>query len=200
MGNHLLIQRELISCTEIKKGKENDSLSDTKDKSIGTIRPSTSSPAASYTSTPHVITTANTTASNSQVAISANAVICNSVGSGLHILSNENRTEESLSPSRPISAASDSSESSTESSTTSEDEEQEVTFNTIKRRQTKINVISPKSASPQPHNDLSISSSTLSTTSNISNNEKQEHCDETKYIVDSNGDNKIKSNEKSAVI
>ena len=115
-------------------------------------------------------------------------------------MSNESRTEESLSPSRPISAASDSSESSTESSATSEDEEQEVTFNTIKRRQTKINVISPKSASPQPHNDLSISSSKLSTTSNISNNEKQEHCDETKYIVDSNGDNKIKSNEKSAVI
>ena len=43
-SNHLLIQRELISSTDIKKGKENDSLSDTKDKSIGTIRPSTSSP------------------------------------------------------------------------------------------------------------------------------------------------------------
>jgi len=199
-SNQLLLQRELISTTEHNNGKENDSLSDTKDKSIGTIGPSTSSPAASYTSTAHVIATANTTTSTSHVAMSANAAVSNSAGLGLHTLSNDSRAEESLSPSRPISAASDSSESSTESSTTSEeDEEQEVTFNTMKRRQTKINVISPKSASPQPHNDFNNSSSKLSTTSSLSNNENQEHCDETKYIVDSNGDNKIKSNEKSAV-
>ena len=43
-SNQLLLQRELISTTEHNNGKENDSLSDTKDKSIGTIGPSTSSP------------------------------------------------------------------------------------------------------------------------------------------------------------
>merc|ERR1712038_1099736 len=85
--------------------------------------------------------------------------------------------------------------------TSEEDEDQEVTFNTIKRRQTKVNVISPKSAAPQPHNDVcNTSSSNFSTTLNNSNSEKQSYCDETKELGDTNGDNNIKSNGKSAVI
>ena len=43
--NHLFLQqKELCSNDELRKGSEHDSLSDTKDKSNGTIGPSTSSP------------------------------------------------------------------------------------------------------------------------------------------------------------
>ena len=41
-SNHLFLQKELSSTNESRKGLEHDSLSDTKDKKIGTIRPSTS--------------------------------------------------------------------------------------------------------------------------------------------------------------
>ena len=145
-------------------------------------------------------TTANNTSSTSPVAINSNTILSNiAAGSGLHT-TNDNNSEENLSPSRPISAASDSSESSTESSTTSEDEDQEVTFNTIKRRQTKVNVISPKSASPQPHNDTTNTFNPKISTANISSYDNQAHCDDTKVIADKNGDNNIKSTDKCAVI
>ena len=158
--------------------------------------------ATAQLSSPQVIATASTTTSNSNVAITANTVAANNAASSRQIFPTEIKSDGSLSPSRPISAASDSSESSTESSTTSEeDEDQEVTFNTIKRRQTKVNVISPKSAAPQPHNDVcNTSSSNFSTTLNNSNSENQSYCDETKELADTNGDNNIKSNGKSAVI
>merc|ERR1719411_2376007 len=173
VSNQLSSKMDTISIGEkTSDGRQDVSLSGTKDKSSGSSKDTTSS-AASYTSSAAISVGANLPTSKNTVYVS------NSSTSGTLLSpANDGNTEESCSPSRPISAASDSSESSTESSTTSEDEEQEVAFNTIKRRQTMINVISPKSASPHPHNDLSISSSTLSTTSNISNNENQEHCDE----------------------
>ena len=118
-----------------------------------------------------------------------------STNTGLSIsLSNETTAEECSSPSRPVSAASDSSESSTESSTTSEDDEdQEVAFNTIKRRQTKINVITPKSpSSSPPTNSNNTVASKNSTTLNVASNDTQNECDETKYIVNTNGDNACK--------
>ena len=44
-NTHLVLQpKELCSNDELRKGSEHDSLSDTKDKSNGTIGPSTSSP------------------------------------------------------------------------------------------------------------------------------------------------------------
>ena len=143
------------------------------------------------------ITTSSSSTSTSHIAISAIAISTNAAGSGLSTSTNDSKSEENLFPSRPISAASDSSESSTESSTTSEDEDQEVTFNTIKRRQTKVNVISPKSASPQPHNDISSTLNSKHTTTSICEN--LVHCDDTKVIIDKNGDNN-KSNDRCAVI
>lgn len=144
---------------------------------------------------------ANSPNSNVQVAKN-HSLGANSSISGLQLLlSNDGKTDDCCPPSRPISAASDSSESSTESSATSEDdEEQEVTFNTIKRRQTKINVITPKSVSSSPKNESnSMVASKPSTTSNAAINDTQETCDELKNIANSNGDRACNINDKSAV-
>ena len=106
--------------------------------------------------------------------------------------STEAVTDESASLSRPKSSASDSSESSTESSTTSDDEDSEVTFNTIKRRQTKIHVIAPKpppSSSPAK-SDNSVASS-IAETCEAGTDPSPNQCDETKF-VNSNGDNDCK--------
>ena len=156
--------------------------------------------AVSYTSS-QMIVAANSPSSTSHVAMNQGLVSTSSNTLLSQCTSNDGGTDESCVPSRPISAASDSSESSTESSTTSEDdEEQEVAFNTIKRRQTKINVISPKSASPTPNNDSSNSlTPNLSTTLNVANNENTAHCEEMVSIANSNGDNSQKMNDHSAV-
>lgn len=180
--------------------RKQESLSETKDMSTGTVNGSTSSPAVSYAS-PQMIVAANLPSSNSYVAMNQSLVSNSSVNPLSQCISNDGGSDESCSPSRPISAASDSSESSTESSTTSEeDEEQEIAFNTIKRRQTKINVISPKSASPTPNSDSSNSlTPNLSSTSNVAINETLGHCDETQAITNSNGDDTQKLNDQSAV-
>ena len=95
----------------------------------------------------------------------------------------------------PSSAsASDSSESSTESSTTSDDEDSEVTFNTIKRRQTKIHVIAPKpppSSSPAK-SDNSVASLVAETSFAAGTDTSPNQCDETRSVVNSNGDNDCK--------
>ena len=148
-----------------------------------------------------MIVAANAHSSNSHVAMNQSLVSNSSVALLSQCISNDGGSDESCPPSRPISAASDSSESSTESSTTSEeDEEQEVAFNTIKRRQTNINVISPKSASPTLNSDSSYSLTPHPTsTSIVAINDTLGHCDEMQSITNSNGEDTQKINDQSAV-
>jgi len=194
--NDVVFNKEAISkAGGTIDGRQQECLSATKDKSTGNSKASTSLPAASYTSsTSFSIAAATISTSTSPVAMNHSST-SNSSNTGLSLSpSVETTTEECSSPSRPVSAASDSSESSTESSTTSEDDEdQEVAFNTIKRRQTKINVITPKSPSSSPPiNSNNSVVSKNSATSNVALNDAEKQCDETKYIVHSNGDNACK--------